>query len=364
VDLLPRCPVARAAFVAYRGAAGLSRLVLELWEAVQLFVEVYRSLGGRLAESALAPGAALGSLPKLKSHAAGAELVFGETGRVVFLDGLQRVAHRHALLAGIWELETRSWRALGRCGRDRGRRHDQRKVLDRPLTPFRLFARYAACSLCPTCGLRNFVRPFGWRVGKKSGDDRAFVEESPSTGVVHACRTHGAKQRYEYAVPDLLAESPVPGSSRLRWRYWPRWNEARGVFEELVTEENRLWPTFLDFEYSERRAMQCIALFCDSREDWLRCVLVLVGCRLFSVDPVSLLAPHPFVVLFGDRFRCPEVVLEFLLCACLVLALALALALSFVRPPLVWSSLSNVRHFLLPYLADLLFPNLSDFRFV
>jgi hypothetical protein len=110
--------------------------------------------------------------------------------------------------------------------------------------------------------------------------------------------------------------------------------------------------------------MQCIALFCDSREDWLRCVLVLVGCRLFSVDPVSLLAPHPFVVLFGDRFRCPEVVLEFLLCACLVLALAFALALSFVRPPFVWSSLSNVRHFLLPYLADLLFPNLSDFRFV
>jgi hypothetical protein len=69
----------------------------------------------------------------------------------------------------------------------------------------------------------------------------------------------------------LLAESAVPGSVRLRWTYWPRWNEARGVFEELVTEENRWWPTFLDFEYPERRAMQCIALFCDSREDWLVC---------------------------------------------------------------------------------------------
>ena len=78
---------------------------------------------------------------------------------------------------------------------------------------------------------------------------------------------HTDKQRHVYAVPDLLAESPVPGSSRLRWRYWPRYNEARDVFEELVTEENRLWPTFLDFAYSERRAMQCLCVFCDVRED-------------------------------------------------------------------------------------------------
>ena len=102
-----------------------------------------------------------------------------------------------------------------------------------------------------------------------------------SSGSVHACRMH-ATTRHEYAVPDLLAESKVPGSARLRWTYWPRWNESRDCFEELVTEENREWPTFLDFEYAERRAMQCIALFCDVREDLLRCLLlVLVSCRLF-----------------------------------------------------------------------------------
>ena len=45
------------------------------------------------------------------------------------------------------------------------------------------------------------------------------------------------------------------------------YNEPRGEFEELVTDENRHWPTFLDFSYPERRAMQCVALFCDHRED-------------------------------------------------------------------------------------------------
>ena len=77
--------------------------------------------------------------------------------------------------------------------------------------------------------------------------------------------------RKEYAVPDLLATSPIPGSDRLRWRYWPRYNESRGVFEELVTEENRWWPTFLDFSYEERRSLQVICIFCDSREELCLC---------------------------------------------------------------------------------------------
>jgi hypothetical protein len=45
------------------------------------------------------------------------------------------------------------------------------------------------------------------------------------------------------------------------------YNEARGEFEELVTDENKHWSTFLDFSYAERRAMQCVCLFCDHRED-------------------------------------------------------------------------------------------------
>ena len=62
------------------------------------------------------------------------------------------------------------------------------------------------------------------------------------------------------------------------------YNEPRGEFEELVTDENWYWPTFFDFSYPERRAMQCVALFCDHREDsssycrvwcrlWLRAVV-------------------------------------------------------------------------------------------
>ena len=78
---------------------------------------------------------------------------------------------------------------------------------------------------------------------------------------------HGAKDRHEHAVPDLFAVSPVPGSSRQRWSYWPRYNAARGVFEELVSEENRYWPTFLDFDQGERRAMRLIGVFCDTRKD-------------------------------------------------------------------------------------------------
>ena len=77
--------------------------------------------------------------------------------------------------------------------------------------------------------------------------------------------------RVEYAVPDLLATSPIPGSDRLRWRYWPRYNETRDVFEELVTEENRWSPTFLDFSYEERRSMQVICVYCDSRQELCIC---------------------------------------------------------------------------------------------
>ena len=70
-----------------------------------------------------------------------------------------------------------------------------------------------------------------------------------------------------YAVPDLMGEVDVSSSGRRRWSCWPRYNEARDVFEELVTEENRYWSTFLDFSYQERRAMQCLCVFCDVRED-------------------------------------------------------------------------------------------------
>ena len=70
-----------------------------------------------------------------------------------------------------------------------------------------------------------------------------------------------------YAVPDLMAEKAVPGSARRRWSYWPRYNEARDVFEDLVSGDNREMSTFLDFTYRERRAMQILCLFCDTRED-------------------------------------------------------------------------------------------------
>ena len=228
------------------------------------------------------PGAAPAALPHLHSHAQGAELVFRKTGRVVFLDDVRRTAHRHALAAGAWAQEMRSWRALPRCCRQRTGRHDRSASLDRPITPFRFFALYAAYTLCPRCGLRRVRRPFAWPVLASLRDPLAFVEEPLSCGTSHAangthrlCFMHAAS-RMEYAVPDLLATSPIRGSDRLRWRYWPRYNEIRDVFEELVTEENRWWPTFLDFSYEERRSMQVVCFFCDSRQepfafvlDWL-----------------------------------------------------------------------------------------------
>ena len=146
-------------------------------------------------------------------------------------------------------------------------------MLDRPLTPFCFFALHGAYTLCPSCGLRRVRRPFAWPVLASLRNPLAFVEE-PFAGVVHKsamgayalCRMH-SDPRVDYAVPDLLATSPIPGSDRLRWRYWPRYNEVRGVFEELVTEENRWWQTFLDFSHEERRAMRVIGVFCDTRED-------------------------------------------------------------------------------------------------
>ena len=143
-------------------------------------------------------------------------------------------------------------------------------MLDRPLTPFRFFALYAAYTLCPSCGLRRVRRPFAWPVLASLCDPVAFVEQPPASGVRIVCRMH-SDPRTEYAVPDLLATSPIPGSDRRRWRYWPRYNETRDVFEELVTEENRWSPTFLDFSYEERRAMQVVCVFCDSREELCLC---------------------------------------------------------------------------------------------
>ena len=54
------------------------------------------------------------------------------------------------------------------------------------------------------------------------------------------------------------------------------YNEARDVFEELVTDENRCWPTFLDFSYKERRAMQVVCVFCDIVQE----LLVFLSGRL------------------------------------------------------------------------------------
>ena len=61
-----------------------------------------------------------------------------------------------------------SWRALVRCGRERGGgpRHDLRKVLDRELTSLRYFALFESYSLCPQCGLRNAVRPLAWLLAR------------------------------------------------------------------------------------------------------------------------------------------------------------------------------------------------------
>ena len=238
-----------------------------------MFVEVYRALGAEIAAGALAPGGAPVAFPgwKRRGVAEGAELVFRKIGRVVFLDCVLRTAHRHALAAGAWEREMRSWRALPRCCRQRTARHDRSASLDRPLTPFRFFAQYAAYTLCPSCGLRRVRRPFAWPVLPSLRNPLAFVEQPGCEKQSHVlCRMH-ADPRVDYAVPDLLATSPIPGSDRLRWRYWPRYNEERDVFEELVTDENRWWPTFLDFSYEERRAMQVVCVFCDTRKELCVC---------------------------------------------------------------------------------------------
>ena len=145
------------------------------------------------------------------------------------------------------------------------------RVLDRPLTPFRFFALYGAYTLCPSCGLRWFRRPFAWPVLPSLRNPLAFIEQPGcERATQRLCRMH-VDPRVDYAVPDLLATSPIPGSDRLRWRYWPRYNEERDVFEELVTDENRWWPTFLDFSYKERRAMQVVCVFCDTRQELCVC---------------------------------------------------------------------------------------------
>ena len=271
--LEPQCPDARSAFGLYRGAAHWSHLVFDSWEAVRLFAGVYRDLVRGVAEPALGgAAAALASLPNIRAgHPAGAQLVYDETGRVVFLEEPQRVAHRRALAAACWEAEMLSWRSLGRCTplrslQERRSRHDLRSRLDRQLTPFRFYALFEAYTLCPRCGLRNAQQTFGWPAPTSLGAS-GFLAAPPAAGVFLLCRMHTNKGRHEYAVPDLFAESPVPGSDRRRWSFWPRFNAARGVFEELVTEENRYWPTFLDFDKDERRAMRVIAVFCDTRED-------------------------------------------------------------------------------------------------
>ena len=290
--LLPDSDIARDAFVAYRLAGRSSQLVVDLKEAVPLFVAVYRDVA--LDVLAQDPAGDL-ALPSFKAgHASGGRLVLDRTGRVVFLDVLLRLAHRHALAAGMWELELSSWRSLGRCLRLRGDRHDQRKLLDRPVTPFRLFALHGAYSLCPKCGLRNFARPFRWPVEASLSDPDAYLRLLPDKGISLRCRMH-EPSRHEYAVPDLMATSPISESPRLRWTYWPRYNEARGVFEELVTEENRCWPTFLDFSYVERRAMQCLCVFCDVVQDSSVCVWHSGACICLLRSLVSISGSRGFI---------------------------------------------------------------------
>lgn len=285
---VPSDAVAKAAFLAYRQADGPSRLVFDRWEAVLLFCDVYRQRALEFSGGAPFSDALPRCLPTFKAgHTTGADLVFEKKRRVVFVGEYRRVAHRLAMAAGTWELEMSSWRARGRCGRDRGPRHDVRKLLDRPLTQFRLFAMHLAYTLCPKCGLRNFARPFGWSVQDSLDDSDALLQRLGDKSVVYSCRMH-AESRHQYAVPDLLSESPIPGSPRRRWTYWPRFNESRGVFEELVSEDNREWPTFLDFDLEERKAMRCLLVFCDVAEDWvlsalLVCALVCLGDDAWSL---------------------------------------------------------------------------------
>ena len=272
---LPSDPVAKAAFLAYCQADRLSLLVFDRREAVLLFCEVYRERALEFSGGAPFFDVLPRCLPTFKQgHVTGADLVFEKRRRVVFFGEFRRVSHRLAMAVGTWELEMCSWRARDRCGRYRGVKHDVRKLLDRPLTDFRLFAMHLAYTLCPKCGLRNFARPFGWSVRDSLDHSDAFVRRIWERSVVYSCRMH-AESRFTYAVPDLLSESPIPGSPRRRWTYWPRFNETRGVFEELVSEENREWTTFLDFGLEERQAMQCLLVYCDFAEDWVLSALSL-----------------------------------------------------------------------------------------
>ena len=116
----------------------------------------------------------------------------------------------------------RSWHAEGRCIRDRSSVHDRSGVLDLPLDPFRHFVRYGAYTLCPQCRSRNFRRPFAWPVLGSLRDPLAYVEEPLARGTHVLCRMH-SDSRVDYPVPDLLATLAIPGSTKRRWRYWPRY---------------------------------------------------------------------------------------------------------------------------------------------
>ena len=226
---LPTCMVVRSAFVAYQMAPRVARFVLDSWEAVLLFAKVYRDLVRDLPEPAVRARVevALSWLPHFQSHPEGAKLVLDNTQRVVFLDVDRKLAHRHALAAAAWDAEMSSWRARGRCGRERTGGHDCSKVLDRKLTPFRYFALFECYSLCIQCGARNVVRPLAWPLASSlPGCGPVFFSDwVPQSGVLHRCRWHSVKKNFDYAVPHLMAQSPVPGSAppALRWTYWPRY---------------------------------------------------------------------------------------------------------------------------------------------
>ena len=213
---MPRCKVSRDAFASYLRAGRPGQLLCDLWETVLVFTGVYVALGAEIAAGVPA------EFPRVAGHSEAGELVLRRTGRIAFLENHRRAAHRHALAAGVWEQEMRSWHAEGRCIRDRPSVHNRSGVLDRPLNPFRHFARYGAYTLCPQCRCRNYRRPFAWPVLASLRDPMAYVEAPLARGAHILCRGH-SESRVEYPVPDLLAISPIPGSTKRRWKYWPRY---------------------------------------------------------------------------------------------------------------------------------------------
>ena len=102
---MPRCKVSRDVFATYLLAHRPGQLLCDLWETVMVFTRVYLALGAQIAAGVPV------EFPHVNGHLEAGELVFRRTGRVAFLENYRRAAHRHALAAGLWEQEMRSWHA-------------------------------------------------------------------------------------------------------------------------------------------------------------------------------------------------------------------------------------------------------------